>query len=164
MDFKKSWAPIVVAVLLASVQAAAQQAVSEQADGSVAVSVEGEQFVVPASVAEAVVAAVAEHADDPEALQDAIRAIIAANAAVSNDAGLAVAIAVLAIYHAGSDSASIAAIVNGTTAASADAPVAVIVAAMPTLDAQVDAQEADPRQLAQLQATVENPSQVSPVQ
>ena len=154
----------VMALLLAGVQAKAQEAVSEQGDGSVAVSVEGEQFVVSASIAAAVAAAVGEHSDDPEALKEAIRAIIAKNAAGSDDTGLATAIAALAIYHARTGSASIAAIVQGATVANPDVRAGAILAVMPTLRAEVNAQEAVWRQLAQLRATVENPSQMSPVQ
>ena len=162
--FKNCGVLALTALLLASVQAIAQQTVSEQTDGSFSVSVQGEQIVVPALVADAIAAAVAEHSDDPQALQEAIRSIIAEYAAGTNDVTLAVAIAVLTISQVGSDSAAIASIITGTVAANNEVAVESIIQVMPTLSAEVDAQEAAEEQLAQLQATVENPFQVSPVQ
>ena len=162
--FKSCGALALAALLLAGAQAIAQQAVSEQKDGSVSVSVQGEQIVVPASVADAVEAAVAEHSDDPEALQEAIRSIIAEYAAGSNDVTLALAIAMLTISQVGSDSVAIASIITGTVAANNEVSAESIIEVMPTLSAEGNAQEDAEEQVAQLQATVENPFQVSPVQ
>ena len=162
--YKSCGAFALAALLLASVQAIAQQTVSEQTDGSMSVSVQGEQIVVPASVADAVAEAVAEHGDDPEALQEAIRNIIAEYAAASNDVALALAIAVLTISQVGSDSAAIASIITGTVAANNEVSAESIIEVMPSLSAEGGAQEDAEEQVAQLQATVENPFQVSPVQ
>lgn len=162
--YKSCGALALAALLLAGVQAIAQQTVSEQTDGSVSVSVQGEQIVVPASVADAVAAAVAEHGDDPEALQEAIRSIIADYAAGSNDVTLALAIAVLTISQVGSDSVAIASIITGTVAANNEVSAESIIEVMPSLSAEGGAQEDAEEQVAQLQATVENPFQLSPVQ
>lgn len=151
--------------LLASVQALAQNTVvSEQADGSVIVSMESGQLAISATVADAVELAVREHADDPEALRQAIRALIGQNAAGSGASDLATAIATLAVFHAGTDSASIAAIVHGASEGNSNVSGGAMLAAIPALSAGGNSLEADERELASAQATVENPSQVSPVQ
>ena len=151
--------------LMAGTQAAAQDAVSVQADGSVAVSIEDERFVIPAPVAEAVELAVTENADDPEALRLAIQAIISQNAGAPEAAGLATAIAAFAVFHAGSNSPSIAAIALAATGGNSGVSGGSVIAAIPTLRAESGSpEEAVEREIAQAQATVENPAQVSPVQ
>ena len=153
-----------LSVLLAGAQAAAQSAIDVQTDGSVAVGIEGERFVIPAPVAEAVERAVAEHADDPEALRLAIQAIVGQYAGASESAGLATAIAAFAVLHAGSNSPSIAAIALGATQGNSGVSGGSVIAAIPTLRAESSPEEAIERELVRAQATVENPAQVSPVQ
>ena len=142
----------------------AQTTVTEQADGSAAVSVEDSRIVVPAAVVDRVEAAARDHADDPQALREAIEAIIAEYAPGPGDAALASAIAVLAIDRSRARSASIDAVIRGAFAANPNVSSGALLAAVPGLGASPRAQEAEQRRLAQLQATVENPSQISPVQ
>ncbi len=158
----------VLSALLAGTHAsaaAAQDAVNVQGDGSVVVSIEGDQFVIPAPVAEAIELAVAENADDPEALRLAIQAIISQNAGVPETAGLATAIAAFAVLNAGSNSPSIAAIALAATGGNSGVSGGSVIAAIPTLRAESGSPgEALEREIVRAQATVENPSQVSPVQ
>ncbi len=153
-----------VFALLASAQAWAQQSITEQADGSVTISVEGEQFVIPAPIAEEVELAVRDNGDDPEAIRQAIRAIVSQNAGDSESTGLAAAIASLAVYFADTNSSSIAAIGLGVTQGNPGVSGGVVIAAIPALRAEPGPDEIVERELARAQATVENPSQVSPVQ
>ena len=153
-----------VFALLASAQAWAQQSITEQADGSVTISVEGEQFVIPAPIAEEVELAVRDNGDDPEAIRQAIRAIVSQNAGDSESTGLATAIASLAVYFADSNSSSIAAIGLGVTQGNPGVSGGVVIAAIPALRAQPGPEEIAEQELVRAQATVENPSQVSPVQ
>lgn len=157
----KGLAALILAALLPIAQA--QQAVTVQADGSVAVALENERFVVLGSVAEAVEAAVRENADDPEALRLAIRAIVAEYAGEPGDAGLATALAALAVLHAGSNSSSIAAIALGATQGNSAVSGGSLIAVVPALREASPGESAE-RELARAQATVENPAQISPVQ
>ena len=153
-----------LALSAATLHAQEQSTVTEQPDGTVAVTVEEGQIVVPAQVAEDVVAAVGEHAEDPQALEQAIREIVAEHAGSADDADLATAIAALAIFHAGARSATTDAIMRGAIAANPVVPAAALLADLPTLASNPRTDDAAQRQVAVLQATVENPSQVSPVQ
>lgn len=153
-----------VFALLANAQTWAQQSVTEQADGSVAISVEGERFVVPAPIAEEVELAVRGNEDDPEAIRQAIRAIISENAGNSESTGLATAIASLAVYYADTNSSSIAAVGLGVTQGNPGVSGGVVIAAIPALRAKPGPEEIAEQELVRAQATVENPSQVSPVQ
>ena len=161
----KSFAAIAafaVFALWSTVQA--QETVTEQADGSVAVTIEGEQFLIPAPVAEAVERVVLEYADDPAGLRDAIGAIVSENAGNPAAAGLAAAIATLAVFHAGLDSPAIAAIALGASQGNRDVAGESLIAAIPGLRPERSPGEAEEEALVKAQATVENPSQVSPVQ
>lgn len=153
------------AVLLfaAVLQVQAQPIVNEREDGAVELNISGQQVLVEAAVAESVTAAVRDHADDPDALRQAIQAIIAEHAGKSDDAELATAIAALAIYRAQARSASTDAIIRGASAANPSVPSGSLITMLPSLKAHPLGQTAEERQLAQLQATVENPSQVSQV-
>lgn len=155
-------AALAVFALWSAVQA--QDTVTEQADGSVAVTIEGEQFLISAPVAEAVERAVLEHADDPAGLRDAIGAIVSENAGNPAAASLAAAIATLAVFHAGSDSPAIAAIALGASQGNGAVAGESLIAAIPGLRPESSPGEAFEESLVQAQATVENPSQVSPVQ
>ncbi len=153
-----------VSALLAGAQAGAQQSMIEQADGSVTISMEGEQYVIPGPLAEEVELAVRDNGDDPEAIRQAIRAIVSQNAGDSESTGMAAAIASLAVYYADTNSSSIAAIGLGVTQGNPGVSGGVVIAAIPALRAQPGPEEIVERELARAQATVENPSQVSPVQ
>lgn len=153
-----------LALSAATLHAQEQSTVIEQPDGTVAVTVEERRIVVPAPVAEDVVVAVGEHSEDPQVLEEAIGAIVAEHAGSADDADLAAAIAALAIFHAGVRSSSTDAIMRGVIAANPEVRAGPLVAALPTLGSNPRLEDAAQRQLAVLQATVENPSQVSPVQ
>ena len=155
-------AALAVSALLFAVQA--QSTVTEQPDGSLAVIVEGERFVIPALLAGAVERAVREHTDDPAGLRDAIRAIVRENAANPAVAGLAAAIATLALFHAGSDSPSIAAILLGATQGNSAVAGESLIATVSGLGSEPGPGHEFEAQLVRIRATVENPSQVSPVQ
>lgn len=153
-----------VFALLAGVQAQGGYGVTEQADGSVAVVMEEERFVIPASVAQEVERAVGDHADDPEALRRSIGDIVARTAGDAGEAALATAIATLAVFYAGPDSSSVAAIGLGVTDGNSAVSGAAVIAAIPALRAGPSAAEAEEQQMIRAQATVENPAQISPVQ
>lgn len=155
---------LAMALSVAATQALAQATVTEQEDGAMALSIDGRQYLVPARIAEEVILAVSEYADDPQELQQAIRAIVAEHAGNPGDAELATAIAALAIYRSRLSSASTDAIMRGATFANPSVSAPSLLAAVPALGASPRAQQAGERQLAQLQATAENPAQVSPVQ
>ena len=142
----------------------AQPVVTVQEDGAVAVTVDDMPILVPAVVAEGVAAAVRDHAEDPQELGQAIQMIVANNAAGPGNADLATAIAALAIFHAQPRSAITDAIMRGATAANPAVSVPMLLAALPALDVNPRARQAEDRQLAQLLATAENPAQISPVQ
>lgn len=161
---RSALAAMALAISAASLQAQAQSTVTEQPDGTVAVTVEERQIVVPAQVADEIVVAVGEHSEDPQALEQAVREIVAEHAGSAGDADLATAIAALAIFHAGVRSSTTDAIMRGAIAANPVVPAAVLLAELPTLPTTPRTEDTAQRQLAVLQATVENPSQVSPVQ
>lgn len=142
-----------------------QTAVTEQADGTVVVTLDERQVIVPASVVADVTSAVRDHADDPDALRLAIRMIVAEHAGSPDTANLASAIAVVAIFRAGVGSASADAIMRGATFGNPGVSAAAVLSVLPEIrPIEAGTPEAAQTQLAQLQATVENPSQVSPVQ
>lgn len=138
--------------------------VTEQADGSVAVVMEEERFVIPASVAQEVERAVGDHADDPEALRRAIGDIVGRTAGDAGEADLATAIAALAVFYAGPNSSSVAAIGLGVTEGNPAVSGAAVIEAIPALRSEPSAAEAEEQQVIRAQATVENPAQISPVQ
>ncbi|WP_446830498.1 hypothetical protein [Candidatus Foliamicus sp.] len=144
--------------------AQAQTEVTEEADGSVSVSIEQERFTVPAPVAAAVRDAVRNHSDDPDALQSAIRAVIAEHAAGPDAADYATAIAALAISLSRARSASVDAVLRGAAAANPAVSVATLLTALPDLRGVPRTREDADERMVLLQATVENPSQISPVQ
>lgn len=154
---------VVLAMLAAGLEAQAQSTVTELGDGAVELSVGERQFLIPAEVAESVAAAVRDHAGDPVELRQAIEAIVAEHAGQPGDAELATAIAALAIHHARARSASVDAILRGVIARNPSVPAESLVTILPSLKAHPLGQTAAERQLAQLQATVENPSQISQV-
>ena len=152
---------------------------TDNADGTVEFVVDDRQFLLPAAVAEDVLAAVREHADDPQALQQAIRAIVAEHAGCPEysagttaiateqcpeDVALATAIATLAIDQARGRSASVDAIVRGAAEGNPNLSAGALLAALPATGLNPRAQDAAERQIAQAQATAENPNQISPVQ
>ncbi len=155
---------LAMALFAAATQGLAQTAVTEREDGAMELSMDGQLFLVPADIAEAVAAAVRDHADDPRALRQAIRAIVAESAGGAGDAELATAIAALAIYRAPDRSAIADAIMRGAAAANpgVSAPILLTILAAPGDNPRT--RQARDRRLAQLQATAENPFQISPVQ
>ena len=161
---RKVAAALAALMAFAASGALAQPAVAENADGAVAVTVEGRQVMVPAVVADGVVAALRDHADDPRGLRKAIRAVVAEHAGAPDDAELAAAIAALAIFHSRGGSAAVDAIVRGASAGNPKLSAGALLAALPAVKANPRSQQRAERELAQLQATVENPGQISPVQ
>lgn len=157
-------AAMTVFALLTGVQAQTGYSVTEQADGSVAIVMEEQRFVISASVAQEVELAVNDHADDPEALRQAIGDIVGRNAADAGQADLATAIAALAVFYAGPDSSSVAAIGLGVTEGNPAVSGAAVIAAIPALRSEPSAAESEEQEMIRAQATVENPAQISPVQ
>ena len=153
----------VMVIFVAGLQAQAESIVTEREDGAVELNMNGQQVLITAAVAESVTAAVRDHADDPQALRQAIQAIVAEHAGEPGDAELATAIAALAIYRTRARSASADAIIRGASAGNPGVPAGSLLTILPSLKAHPLGQTAGERQLAQLQATVENPSQVSQV-
>ena len=153
----------VCVLMVACVWAAGAQAgVEELDDGTVVVTTDAGEFVLPKLVAESVVEAVDEHGDDPEGLRSAIMELVAEHA--GSDGQLATAIGVFAASRARSAPAIVDAILRGVSAGNATADVAVVLATLPELKARSGPPETAQAQLARLQATVENPAQVSPVE
>lgn len=142
--------------------AGAQAIVTENDDGAVVVTIDSGQVVLPAVVAKSVADALREHADDPDGLRLAILGIVREHAA--RDGQLATAIAFFAITLARPTPTVVDAILRGVRTANPTADVATVLARLPELKARPGAAEAPQTQLARLQATVENPAQISPVQ
>ena len=141
----------------------AQHSVTTLDDGSVAVVIEGDRYDIPASVAQSIISSIAEHADDPEALRNAVRAIIAKTAADSESVGLATAIAVFAISQAEGSSSLINAIALGVTQENTSISGGTLIAAIPALQSERPPEEQFQQEVARSQATAENPAQVSTV-
>ena len=155
---------ILTAMAMLAVGAQAQGVVTERDDGTVVLSTDTGQFVLPADIADRVTAAIAEHKDDPDALRAAIRAIVVEHAGGSDDTELVTAIAVFAIFHARADSSSVNAVIRGATDGNRQLAVGTVLTALPGLERSPRAQAAAEQQVAQSQATIENPAQVSPVE
>lgn len=152
-------------LLLAGAQAQERSTTSaERANDGVVVRLGTERIVIPTPLAEAVERAVREYADHPGALEQAIHAIISRRAGGANSTSLAAAVATFAILRAESNSALIAAIMRGAAQGNPKLSIETIFAALPALQGERNPEQVGERELIQAQATVENPSQVSPVQ
>jgi len=156
------FARVAVAVLgisLANAGQAAQQrsAVSDRADGSVAVTVDGEEVIVPVEVDAQIVEALAGNAGDPDALAASIRGIVATHAQGAEAQALAVAIAVLAVVRSDGSAQTIAAILEGVAAGNPTIRIPSVLAVLPTSVGRSVVQRPE------VLATLENPHQVSPV-
>lgn len=158
----------VLSVAAAGAQEPPEPVLSERADGAVELRVDGRQFAVAAEVAESVAEAVLRHARDPEQLQQSIEAIVTEHAGEPGDAEQAVAIVALALYYARNRAAyrsvSVAAIVRGALTGNPQMAGGDAVALLTALQSPPSAEQVEEQRLARLQATVENPGQVSPVQ
>ena len=142
---------LTVMVIAMAAGAHAQTSVTERDDGTVVVTTPAGEFVAPATIIELIRTCVAENGDDPDKLRPEFQAIVKEHAAGNTE--LATALAVFAIAFSGGSSEVIDAIVEGATEANPDVSSEVIVAAV------ADSEESVP-----LQATVEDPAQVSPVE
>ena len=155
---------VLVAVALAVLQTQAQTPVTGLTDGVVKVSVDGRQLLVPADIDEVLVVAVRDNVNDPQALRQAIQAIIAEHAGTPDDVDLATAISVVAIYYAGVRSAATDAIIRGASDSNPSVSAEMLLATLPVLRARPQGRVAAEKWRSHLQATVENPSQVSRVE
>ena len=95
----------------------AQTEVVRNVDGSVSITIDGQEVTVSATLAGSIIDALRENAGDPQALQAAVQAIVADNAGGENRAALASAIAAFAASMSSGDSEVVAAIVSGAAAA-----------------------------------------------
>ena len=162
---ERQLAVVLAPVIVAGGAAAQEQSpVTENADGTVTIGLDDRQFLVPAVVAEDIAAAVRDHADDPQALELAICSIVADRAGGSDDAELATAVAALAIVYARGRSASVDAIVRGALACNQAISAETLLTAIAEAGLDPRAQSAAERQLAELQATLEDQRQISPVE
>lgn len=152
--------------LFAGATAGAQEQapVTENADGTVTVVLEDLQFLIPAVVAEEVIAAVRDLADDSQALEEALYSIVVRHAGGSDDAEQAAAIAAFAVSRAGGRAASVDAIVRGALDGNGDIPAAALLAAIAEAGLDPRARTDAEQRLAELQATLEDPRRVSPVE
>ena len=154
-----------MAMTAAACSGSAQAAVTERGDGAVELAVGDRQFVLSASVAGRLYAAVRDHLDDPGTLSRAITAIIDDCAECRADAGQVEAIVAFALFYARGRSAAVDTILRAATASDPDLSGEYLLALLPLLPRTVTpGPDAAEEELAQLQATVENPSQISPVQ
>lgn len=144
---------LTVMVIAMAAGAHAQTYVTERDDGTVVVTTPAGEFVAPATIIELIRTCVAENGDDPDKLRSEFQAIVVEHAGGTGGAELATALAVFAIAFSGGSSEVIDAIVEGANAGNPDVSSEVIVAAV------ADSEESVP-----LQATVEDPAQVSPVE
>ena len=138
--------------------------VTENADGTVTVVLEDRHFLISAVVAEDVAAAVRDLADDPQALEQALASIVALHAGDADDAEQAAAIAAFAILHTVGRSASVDAIVRGALVGNRNIPAGTLLAAITVAGLDRRERTDAERQLAELQATLEDSRQISPVE
>lgn len=138
--------------------------VTERDDGTVALAAGERQFVVPAAIAETVATAVRDLADDPAELRSALAKIIEECADCQTDASQVEAVVALAVFHARGRSSSIDAILRAAAASQTVVSGAALLTLLPALQGATPPGDAAREELAQLQATAENPSQISPVQ
>ena len=141
-------------------------AASENRGGTVALATESGEFLLPMALAEAVDAAAREHGDDPDALGRAVAEILRECAECAEDADLSRAVAAFAIFHVRGRSAFVAAVTQALAAARPEASAEPLLAALPQLrpaGARASA-SADGEGSEQALATLENPSQISPVE
>ena len=103
-------------LLIAGFAAEAQTLVVENADGSVSVTIDGEETTIASTLAGGILDALRENAGDPQGLREAVRTIVAGNAGGADGAALASAIAAFAAFRSNGDSEVVAAIVGGVAA------------------------------------------------
>ena len=109
--------PLMLMMLILSFTVQAQTEVVRNVDGSVSITIDGQEVTVSATLADRIIDALRENAGDPQALQAAVQAIVADNAGGENRAALASAIAAFAAFMSSGDSEVVVAIVSGAAAA-----------------------------------------------
>ena len=95
----------------------AQTEVVRNVDGSVSITIDGQEVTISATLADSIIDALRENAGDPQALQAAVQAIVADNAGGENRAALASTITAFAAFMSSGDSEVVTAIVSGAAAA-----------------------------------------------
>ena len=134
----------------------AQTEVVRNVDGSVSITIDGQEVTVSATLAGSIIDALRENAGDPQALQAAVQAIVADNAGGENRAALASAIAAFAASMSSGDSQVVAAIVSGAAAANPAVSMQALLLILPETTAGGSLPPPQPG----VRSTAENPQQV----
>ncbi len=151
--------PVAVSLLLiAGGNAQAATMIVKNANGTVSVTTDGQETLLSAGLAAAIVDAVKRNTSDPESLRAAIRALVAGNAGGADDAALATAIAAFAAASSSGGSEVVTAIVEGAAAGNPSLSAVAVLGALPAAPSGVPRAASRPSQ-----GTVENLQQISPV-
>ena len=148
-------------MLMASGSTPAETSITGNPDGSVSVTIDSQEILIPAELATAIVDAVKRDSGNPESLRASIRALVAGNAGGADDVTLATAIAVYAVLKSNGRPKTVTAIVEGAVAGNAMLSNVTVLAALPPAAAGAPAPPVpSPRPS---QETAENPHVISPV-
>ena len=159
-------------MLIAGLAAGARMLVVENADGSVSITIDGEETTIAATLAGSIVDALRENAGDPQGLREAVRGIVAGNAGGTERGELASAIAAFATFRSNGDSEVVAAIVAGVATGNPVVSVPELLSRLPESTAgAIPLQEAEARatpgvrhpasRQPEARSTAENPQQAA---
>ena len=155
-------------LLIAGFAAEAQTLVVENADGSVSVTIDGEETTIASTLAGGILDALRENAGDPQGLREAVRTIVAGNAGGRESGELASAIAAFAAFRSNGDSEVVAAIVGGVATGNPAVSAPELLSSLPESTASAVPLQAEARttpgarpRLPEARSTAENPQQVA---
>ena len=151
-----------VALFIVSIQAWAQPVLTETDNGDIYVIVEEAEapHIISAPVVQAVNDAVIQYADDPEGLQQAIRAIIVEHAAGQTSINLATAVAIFTASKVKNNAQLLTAVALGASKGNPGISGGSLIASIPLLSSKPGPEEVIEHEIVRTQATVENPAQV----
>ena len=155
-------------LLIAGFTAGAQTLVVENADGSVSVTIDGEETTIASTLAGGILDALRENAGDPQGLREAVRTIVAGSAGGSESGELASAIAAFAAFRSNGDSEVVAAIVGGVATGNPTVSAPELLSRLPEstagavpLQAEARTTPGDRPRPPEARSTAENPQQVA---
>lgn len=155
-------------MLIAGFAAQAQTVVVENADGSVSITVDGEETTLPATLVDGILDALRENAGDPQGLREAVRIIVAGNAGGTDATALASAVAAFTAFRSNGDSEVVAAIVGGVAAGNPAISTQDLLRTLPettagdlSLQSEAPATADVPPRQPEARSTAENPQQVA---
>ena len=157
-----SWMVLPLMVAAGLTTAYADTSIVRNSDGSIVVTIDDREIVISTDLAASIAELLVDHGNDPNALETALRELVAANAGSADDMVLATAIAVYAILVSNGDSDVVTAIIDGTVEGNPSAVPQVLLSALTRSDPGVVAEIT--RTEPESQDTVEDPNEdISPV-